>query len=85
MQPNFCLLRQETKFYTYHNAYKFSDRKTWANAADLDQIAPGGAGWSESSLFAIPSAAFRHISSLPVGQVVFLLDTCTPVFAWTSD
>ena len=31
------------------------------------------------------SAAFRHISSLPVGQVVFLLDTCTPVFAWTSD
>ena len=27
---------------------------TYANSADLDQIAPKGAIWSESTLFAIP-------------------------------
>ena len=43
MQLNFCLLGQETKLYTYHNGSEFSDKKTSANAADLDQIAPGGA------------------------------------------
>ena len=43
---------------TYRNFSKFSDRQVWANSSDLDQIAPRGAVWSESALFAVPSASF---------------------------
>ena len=34
----------------------------WANSVDPDQTAPGGAVWSGSTLFAIPSAPFGHIT-----------------------
>ena len=48
----------------YHNDLKFSDRYAWANSADPDQTAPGGAVWSGSTLFAIPSASFGLITLL---------------------
>ena len=48
---------------TYCHDPKFSDRYAWANSADPDQTAPrGGAVWSGSTLFAIPSASFGHIT-----------------------
>ena len=37
---------------------KFSDRQVWANSVDPDQTAPR----SGSTLFAIPSARFGHIT-----------------------
>ena len=40
------------------NGPKFSDR----NSVDLDQTAPRGTVWSRSTLFAIPSASFGHIT-----------------------
>ena len=46
----------------YHNDPKFSDRYARANSADPDQTAPRGAVWSGSTLFAIPSALFGHIT-----------------------
>ena len=46
----------------YQNGPKFSDRNVWANSADPDQTAPRGAAWSGSTLFAIPSALFGHIT-----------------------
>ena len=44
----------------YRNDPKFLDRQAWANSADPDQIAPRGAVWSGSTLFAIPSSSFGH-------------------------
>ena len=41
---------------------KFSDRQVWANSVDAYQIAPRGAVWSGSTLFAIPSASFDRIT-----------------------
>ena len=41
---------------------KFADRQVWANSADPDQTAPWGVVWSESTLFAIPSASFGCIT-----------------------
>ena len=46
----------------YRNVPKFSDRQVWANSADPDQIAPRGAVWSGSPLFAIPAASFGCIT-----------------------
>ena len=51
----------------YRNDPKFSDRYARANSADPDQtaplqIAPRGAVWSGSTLFAIPSASFGLIT-----------------------
>ena len=46
----------------YPNDPKFLDRYAWANSADPDQIAPRGAVWSGSTLFAIPSASFGLIT-----------------------
>ena len=37
------------------NCAKHSDKKGWANGVDPDQIAPKGAVWSGSTLFAILS------------------------------
>ena len=34
----------------------------WVNSADPDQTAPRGAVWTESALFAIPSALFGLIT-----------------------
>ena len=45
----------------YLNIPKFSDRQIWANSVDPYQTAPGGAVWSGSTLFAIPSAIFGLI------------------------
>ena len=52
---------EEHKQITYRNVPKFSDRQVWAYSADPDQIAPRGAVWSASTLFAIPSASFGCI------------------------
>ena len=45
-------------------ALKFCTPKFWkmayANSADPDQSAPSGAGWSESTLFAIPLSNLRN-------------------------
>ena len=46
----------------YSNDPMFLDRQIWANSADPDQTALRGAVWSGSSLLAIPSASFGHIS-----------------------
>ena len=43
------------------NDPKFPDRQVWANSVDPDQTARG-AVWSESTLFAIPSASFESIT-----------------------
>ena len=48
--------------YKYRNDPKFLDRYAWANSADPDQTAPRGAIWSGSTLFAILSASFGHIT-----------------------
>ena len=54
--------KQNKKYvYVYRNDPKFSDRYAWANSADPDQTARG-AVWSGSTLFAIPSASFGHIT-----------------------
>ena len=48
-----------------HNDLKFSDRKEWAKSVPVDQTAPRGAVgavWSGSTLFAILSASFGHIT-----------------------
>ena len=45
-----------------HNDPKFSDSQAWVNSADPDQTAPRGAVCSGSTLFAIPSASFGHIT-----------------------
>ena len=50
--------------WNYRNDPKFSDRYAWANSADPDQTAPGGAVWSGSTLFAIPPASFGLITEL---------------------
>ena len=44
----------------YRNDTKCFDRQVGANSVDLDQIA--GAVWLESTLFAIPSVSFGHIT-----------------------
>ena len=44
--------------YLYSNDPKFLDRQVWANSADPDQTAPRAG----STLFAIPSAHFGHIT-----------------------
>ena len=44
---------------SYRNVPKFSDRQVWANSADPHHL---GAVWSGSTLFAIPSASFGHIT-----------------------
>ena len=44
------------------NVPKCSDRQVWANSVDTDQTAPRGAVWSGSTLFAILSACFGHIT-----------------------
>ena len=46
----------------YHNEPMFSDRQVWANSVDPDLTAPRGAVRSGSTLFAIPSASFGHIT-----------------------
>ena len=46
----------------YHNDPKFSDRQVWANSVDPEQTAPKEAVYPGSTLFAIPSALFGHIS-----------------------
>ena len=48
----------------YCNVPKFSDRQIWANSADQIRLllAPRGAVWSGSTLFAIPSASFGCIT-----------------------
>ena len=51
---------------------KFSDRYVWANSADPDQIAPRGAVWSGSSLFAFPFASFWW-NKLRFGLFVWIL------------
>ena len=48
------------RLVVYRNDPKLSDRYTWTNSADPDQT--GGAVWSGSTLFAIPSASFGHIT-----------------------
>ena len=48
----------------YHDVPKFLDRWGWANSVDPDQTAPRGAVWSGSTLLAIPSASFGHITLL---------------------
>ena len=40
----------------------FRNRQAWANSVDPDQSALRGAVWSESTLFAIPSASFVGIT-----------------------
>ena len=57
---SFILNKQKT--LRYHNGFKFSDRQVWADSVDPDQPAPRGAVWSGSTLFAIPSAPFGHIT-----------------------
>ena len=42
----------------YRNDPMFSDRQVWANSRQ----SKNGAVWSESTLFAIPSASFVHIT-----------------------
>ena len=47
----------------YRNDPKFLDRYAWENSVDLDETAPrGGAVWSGSTLFAIPSVSFGLIT-----------------------
>ena len=46
----------------YCNGPKFSHRQAWANGVDPDKTAPRGAVWSGSTLFAILSAPFGHIT-----------------------
>ena len=45
-----------------HNDPKFLDRLVLANRVDPDQTTPRGAIWSGSTLFAIPSLPFGHIT-----------------------
>ena len=63
------------------NDPKFSDRYAWTNSADPDQIAPRGAVWSGSTLFAIPSAPFGHITLLRA--TLFKFGVITAIF-WVS-
>ena len=46
----------------HRNDPKFTDRQAWANSVDPDQLAPRGPVWSGSTLFAIPSASFGHVT-----------------------
>ena len=46
----------------YRNDPKFTDRQAGANSVDPDQTAPLGAVWSGSTLFAILSTSFGHIT-----------------------
>ena len=69
--------------YFYCNDPKFSDRYAWANSADPDQTAPGGAVWSGSTLFAIPSASFGLIT-LCYSHIVQILEWLQQVF-WVSE
>ena len=59
--PGYIQTRQ-LSYRTFLNVPKFLDRQVWANSVDPIQTAPIGAVWSGSTLFAIPSASFRHIS-----------------------
>ena len=47
--------------FEYRTVPKFSERKGW-ETVDPDQIGQGGAVWSGSTLFAIPSAAFGRVT-----------------------
>ena len=67
----------------YRNDPKFPDRYAWANSADPDQTAPGGAVWSGSTLFAIPSALFWLIT-LWQSHIVQILEWLQQTF-WVSE
>ena len=56
----------------YRNYPKVLDGQVWANSVDPDQTAPKGAVWSGSTLFAIPSALFGHITLEQIHIVQFL-------------
>ena len=58
---------------------KFSDRQVLANSADPDQTAPRGAVWSGSTLFAILSASFGHIT-LQQSHLVWILGWLQQIF-----
>ena len=40
----------------------WDDRQVWTNSVDPDQTAPEVAVWSGSTLFAIPSESFGHVT-----------------------
>ena len=61
----------KTDLLIYRYVPKVSDRQVRANSVDPDQIAPRGAVWSESTLFAISSALFGQITLQQIHIVQF--------------
>ena len=58
----------------YRDIPNFLGRQVWANSADPDQtapLAPRGAVWSESTLFANPSAFFFTKYSVVIKMMQF--------------
>ena len=63
----------------YHNDPKFSDWHVSSNSVNPDQTAPEEAIWSESTLFAIPSASVGCITEWN-SHVVQILEWLQQIF-----